>query len=57
MMDYDAQSGTYQLVRSLRGDPLAQGLEAETERYGPESRIVAGPWTLRQRRLLLKSKE
>jgi hypothetical protein len=57
MMDYDAQSGTYQLVRSLRGDPLAQGFEAETERYRPESRIVAGPWTLRQSRLLLKSKE
>ena len=53
VMDYDSRSGTWHLVRSLRDDPLARGYESEAERYRPESRIVAQPWTLQQRRLLL----
>jgi hypothetical protein len=43
VMDYDARSGTYHLVRSLGDDP----------RYDPAARIIVQPWTLRQRRLLL----
>ncbi len=43
VMDYDARSGTYRLVRSLGDDP----------RYRPESRIVVQRWTLKQKRLLL----
>ena len=54
VMDYDPASGTYHLVRSLRGDPLARGYEREAARYRPESRIVMRPWTVKQRRLLLK---
>ena len=53
VMDYDWLSGTYHLVRSLRDDPLTRGHESEAERYRPEGRIIAGPWTVRQRRLLL----
>jgi putative Ca2+/H+ antiporter (TMEM165/GDT1 family) len=53
MMDYDRGSGTYHLVSSLRGDPIAQGHEADAVRYRPEARIERKPWTLRQRRLLL----
>jgi hypothetical protein len=53
LMDYDSVSGTYHLVRSLRGDPLARSYEREAERYRPEKRIVVRPWTLRQRRFLL----
>ena len=45
VMDYDNDSGTYQLVRSLN-DP----------RYQPERLIIRRPWTLRQRRLLLLTK-
>jgi hypothetical protein len=54
IMDYDMASGTYRLVRSLRGDPLGRGFERDAERYRPEQRIVGRPWTLRQRRLLLE---
>lgn len=54
IMDYDMASGTYRLVRSLRGDPLGRGFERDAERYRPELRIVGKPWTLRQRRLLLE---
>ena len=53
-MDYDSASGTWRLVLSLRDDPLARGDESEAERYRPENRIIAQPWTLRQRRLLLR---
>ena len=54
VMDYDSAAETYALVRSLRDDPLGRGFERETERYRPEDRIIiARPWTLRQRRLLL----
>jgi MFS family permease len=53
VMDYDSTSGTYHLVRSFRGDPLARGYEGEAERYRPENRIVVRPWTVRQQRLLL----
>jgi hypothetical protein len=53
VMDYDPGSGTWHLVPSLKDDPLARGYESEAERYGPETRIVSQPWTLRQRRLLL----
>jgi hypothetical protein len=53
LMDYDAEDGTYHLLRSLNGDPLAYGEDADAQRYRPEQRIVVQPWTLRQRRLLL----
>ncbi len=54
IMDYDRDSCTYHLVSSLRGDPIAEGHEADVVRYGPEERIERIPWTLRQRRLLLR---
>jgi hypothetical protein len=53
VMDYDNASGTYHLVRSLSGDPLVQGHEAEALLYHPDNRIIQRPWTSRQRRLLL----
>jgi hypothetical protein len=53
IMDYDRGSGTYHLVPSLRGDPIAQGYQAEAAQYRPEENIIRQPWTLRQRRLLL----
>jgi hypothetical protein len=55
VMDYDAASGTWRLLRSFHGDPLARGHEAEAESYRPAARIVPGPWTLIQRRLLLST--
>ena len=55
VMDYDALSGTYHLVRSLRDDPLVSGYESEAERYHPENRILPGPWAVRQRRLLMEA--
>jgi hypothetical protein len=54
VMDYDESSSTYRLVRSLQGDPFAQGHEREAELYRPEKRIVAGPWTAQQHWLLLR---
>jgi hypothetical protein len=54
VMDYDQASGTWRLVRSLQGDPLARGYEREAETYRPAERIVVRPWTLKQRRLLLR---
>ena len=54
VMDYDSVSSTYHLVRSLSGDPFAQGHEAEAARYRPENLIIRRLWTLRQRRLLLE---
>ncbi len=53
LMDYDANSGTYHLVRSLASDPLVRGHEADAARYHPEQRIIRQPLTVRQRRLLL----
>jgi hypothetical protein len=53
LLDYDWGSGTYRLVRSLRGDRLARGHEDDAERYHPEDRIVSQPMTSKQRRLLL----
>jgi hypothetical protein len=53
VMDYDPHSETWHLVPSLADDPLARGDNSGSERYRPENRIVAQPWTLRQRRLLL----
>ena len=53
VMDYDSNSGTWHLVPSLRDDPLARGYDNDAQRYQPENRILAQPWTLRQRRLLL----
>jgi hypothetical protein len=38
----------------LHGDPLARGYEADAERYRPVDRIIERPWTLKQRRLLLR---
>jgi hypothetical protein len=54
LMDYEQTSGTWHLVYSLRGDPLARGYEREAERYRPMDRIIVRPWTLRQQRLLLR---
>jgi len=54
VMDYDQTSGTWRLLRSLDGDPLARGYETDAERYRPANRIVERPWTLEQRRLLLQ---
>jgi hypothetical protein len=54
VMDYDSPSGTYHLVRSLRGDPLAGGSLIDAARYHPEARIVAMPLTMWQRHLLLR---
>jgi len=54
ILDYDRGSGTYHLVSSLRGDPIAEGHEADAVRYRPEERIGRKPWTTRQRRLLLR---
>jgi hypothetical protein len=53
VLDYNSRSETYDLVRSLRNDPLTRGPKSEAERYRPEDRIVAQPWTVRQRRLIL----
>ncbi len=53
VMDYDNDSGTYHLVRSLSGDPFALGHEADAARYRPEDHIIHQPWTVRQQRLLL----
>jgi hypothetical protein len=53
LMDYDSGSGTWHLVHSLSEDPLAGGSDSDFQRYQPENRIVAQPWTVRQRRLLL----
>jgi hypothetical protein len=53
LLDYDPRAGTYDLVRSLQNDPLARGPASAADRYRPEDRIIAQPWTLRQRRLIL----
>jgi hypothetical protein len=59
VLDYDARAETFDLVRSLERDPLARGpnseagSNSEAARYRPEDRIIAQPWTIRQRRLLL----
>ncbi|HYS54655.1 MAG TPA: hypothetical protein VER58_12930, partial [Thermoanaerobaculia bacterium] len=54
VMDYDQISGTWRLLPSLHGDPLALGYDAEAERYRPAERIIERPWTLKQQRLLLR---
>jgi hypothetical protein len=54
VMDYDKTSGTWRLLRTLRGDQLARGFETAAERYRPSQRIVERPWTSMQRRLLLR---
>jgi hypothetical protein len=57
VLDYDPRSETYNLVRSLRDDPLGRGAPGGSDRYHPEDRIVAQPWTARQRHLILAGPE
>jgi hypothetical protein len=57
VFDYDETSGTWRLVRSLKGDPLELGFENEATHYQPSARIVMRPWTVRQQRLLLAQKK
>ena len=54
LMDYDGKSGTYQLVPSLAHDPLVTGHENDAGQYNPGNRVLHRPWTVLQRRLLLK---